>query len=770
MTCHSKVRPRVCALVLACVLVGLVLGSAYETRADPGPTLTVTPTALAWTDFADPNGLFSLRYPSNWAAAHGEIVVFSPAAQTSQGLAALPESPVLAILPDEQSVTAKMSPREAVRFWIQSLRGNWNEVQVAVQADRRVDGQVSAASRVSGIDERTQIAFEMYLAVFDLNGQNCLVIAIAPRSQWDASWPIMQQMLDTLTAPSRAAPATASEMGESTPVPWELELAQDGAARLNDPRAVGIGRNGQVYVLDAGADRVQVYDAQGNFLFAFGESGAKPGQFDFAEGGALAVDRSGQLYVLEPKNQRIQVFDPEGNLLRRIASGGLRSARDIAVSSGGQVYVSSEEARNIRAFDAEGHLTRHFVYKPKNGRVSSPRGLAVDSQDRLYVADPVAQSVFVLDAEGQPVTAVGSQSSEASHLAWPVAVTVGEGGQIYVGDTELRAVRVFSPEGQLLADQGPLRERGVVTPGCLAFDPAGRLYVCDVEGKRVVRYGLSGPTQAAPEQLPLVNGSFNGGLTGWREVPADMPSAGASVSVTVDVTDTGRLHGPALEIKRTTDGLSSGRAGVYQDLNLSAHGLKSLHLLAQVMIIKEEGENIGGPDSGQPPGAAIILKLTYRDKNGNNGEWYHGFYSKNVPGSDAVHFTTTPLEEWYQYKSDNLLAQTPDLAVITGLCTLYGFGQNMAGRVSGVQLVCSSWGVRHPEFWKGCTRGFESQGAILPVARSWTGIWPIRPPWRRCKAAMAISWLTRLKRNQKSSVKKATATTTTSIASTHASP
>ena len=684
---HRNRRRCWAAWVLACLLMGFLSGSLPQAHAALTPTPSSTATPVNWTGFTDRNGLFSLRHPPTWSVSHTGVAAFSPSGQASQDLSELTENPVLAILPDEQLVTTDLSPQEAVQFWIGALRDNWSEVQVAFQSDRQIDGRVTAAARVSGVDRRTQIPFEMYLLVFDLNNQNCLVIAIAPKAQWDMTWPVMEQMFDTLKvlSPTMASAPTSGPTEIKRGV-WDLELTSDSAARLTAPRAVGIGPSGQVYVVDVGGDRILMYDAQGDFLFAFGESGAKPGQFDFAGVGALAVDATGKVYVLDRGNRRIQIFNPTGELVNTISAGALGAAQGVAVSSSGQVYVSNEETRNIQIFDPEGHLIRQLVYKPNNGRVSSPKGLAIGPADRLYVADPVAQSIFVFDATGKLLTTLGSQSSEASYLAWPVAVAVDKGGQIYVGDTELRAVRAFTPEGQLLADQGPLREKGLTSPVALALDEQGRLYVADADGKRVVRYSLSGLTQAASVQLPLVNGSFQAGLAGWQQLPADMPSAGPSISGTVSVTDTGRLYGPALEIRRSGDGLSSGQVGVYQNLNIAAKDLKALHLLAQTMVIKEDGDNIGGPDSQRAPEAAIILKINYRDRRGNNGEWYHGFYSKSVPASDTTHFTTTPLEEWYQYKSDDLLAQIPDLETITGLY-IYGSGRTVEGRVNDVQLV-----------------------------------------------------------------------------------
>ena len=69
-----------------------------------------------------------------------------------------------------------------------------------------------------------------------------------------------------------------------------------------------------MYVADAD-NRIQVFDAQGNFLRKWGELGSGDGQFRFPSG--IAIDSSGTVYVADNENHRIQVFDAQGNFLRK---------------------------------------------------------------------------------------------------------------------------------------------------------------------------------------------------------------------------------------------------------------------------------------------------------------------------------------------------------------------------------------------------------------------------------------------------------------------
>ncbi len=92
-----------------------------------------------------------------------------------------------------------------------------------------------------------------------------------------------------------------------------------GPGHASDPRAQEPGQfrspwgivvdgQGDVFVSDAGNQRVQKFDREGNFITQWGGFGNGDGQFNFPYG--IAVDSRGSVFVVDSANTRVQQFMP----------------------------------------------------------------------------------------------------------------------------------------------------------------------------------------------------------------------------------------------------------------------------------------------------------------------------------------------------------------------------------------------------------------------------------------------------------------------------
>ena len=80
-----------------------------------------------------------------------------------------------------------------------------------------------------------------------------------------------------------------------------------GAGSMRNPYSVAVAGS-RLYVCDAGADRVLVFNLSGALLGSFGSAGTGNGQFLQPRG--VGVDASGLVYVLDSGNDRVEVFHP----------------------------------------------------------------------------------------------------------------------------------------------------------------------------------------------------------------------------------------------------------------------------------------------------------------------------------------------------------------------------------------------------------------------------------------------------------------------------
>jgi DNA-binding beta-propeller fold protein YncE len=181
-----------------------------------------------------------------------------------------------------------------------------------------------------------------------------------------------------------------------------------GPDELARPTAVAVTPDGsRVYVVDTGdidgaGHRIVIYDERGRRIGAFGERGHEPGQLNLPV--AAGVGPGGELFVLDAGNFRVQVFDAEGRLLRTWGSvgrgfGQFARPKSLAVDQLGQVYVSDSSFGNVQVFSPDGRLllpVGEVSRQDAPGRFALLSGVAVDEVGHVYLVDPLFRKVEIL--------------------------------------------------------------------------------------------------------------------------------------------------------------------------------------------------------------------------------------------------------------------------------------------------------------------------------------------------------------------------------------
>jgi len=119
------------------------------------------------------------------------------------------------------------------------------------------------------------------------------------------------------------------------------------------PTNVAVDGDGNVYVSDTFNNRVEIFDADGNFIRTFGKAGDGPGYFARPKG--IAVDADGHIWVADAIQDRVQVFDSEGRLLIWMGGHGLlpgqfNTVAGIAIDNKNRVFTSEQYPGRVQIF------------------------------------------------------------------------------------------------------------------------------------------------------------------------------------------------------------------------------------------------------------------------------------------------------------------------------------------------------------------------------------------------------------------------------------
>ncbi len=155
------------------------------------------------------------------------------------------------------------------------------------------------------------------------------------------------------------------------------------------PTDIAFGEDGEMFVSEYGSnDRVQVFDARGNFLRSFGSFGSDAGQF--ARPQSLVWDATRrELFVADSVNGRVQVFDREGKLKRILASGALVYPYGLDLLADGSLAVSELGAHRVQWVDADTGetLARAGSRGFARGQLQYPWALAARRDGSVAVLD-----------------------------------------------------------------------------------------------------------------------------------------------------------------------------------------------------------------------------------------------------------------------------------------------------------------------------------------------------------------------------------------------
>ncbi|MFO0706236.1 MAG: hypothetical protein U0412_05220 [Nitrospira sp.] len=260
-------------------------------------------------------------------------------------------------------------------------------------------------------------------------------------------------------------------------------------AMLNFPTAVAVDGHGHLYIADTMNHRVRRVDAQTGVITTIAGTGqarcsgdgGPAHQAALNEPAALAVDADEQLYIADQSNNRVRAVDLKTGAIRTVAGTGtaaydgdnkpaaestVAGPSGLALGADG-LYVADTFNGRIRCVNlSTGQITTlvgdggSYRYQapdePASPSVSRPSGIAVDGDGNLFLTDSDSHLIRRWDRRTRQLSRIAGTGTASlsgdggaalnAALCYPFGVAIDRDGTVLIADTFNHRIRALSLE------------------------------------------------------------------------------------------------------------------------------------------------------------------------------------------------------------------------------------------------------------------------------------------------------------------------------------
>lgn len=258
--------------------------------------------------------------------------------------------------------------------------------------------------------------------------------------------------------------------------------------KLTNPRGIAITNKHHIVVTQETSHTITVYGRKCKKVISFGSFGTEESQFNHPTG--VATDNKGNIFVADSKNNRIQKFDAQGNFLTLFdgqtnsSCGPLSAPTGLKINHEGSLYVVDRGNGRIVI------LTQDLKFKAAFGspgqslnQFQDPWDIAFDSRGFCYVTDIKQHCLMIFTSSGDFRGRIGAMGSQKSRLNRPSGISINRSGHIFVCEMGNHRVSIFHICSEFVeCFSGGL---SMVNPCGVAIDDDGFIYLSTAEAVHV---------------------------------------------------------------------------------------------------------------------------------------------------------------------------------------------------------------------------------------------------------------------------------------------
>jgi len=441
------------------------------------------------------------------------------------------------------------------------------------------------------------------------------------------------------------------------------------SAQLLLPSAVALDSSGNLYIAEAGGQRIRKVSPDGTIVTVagnghFGYSGdggpATSAMLDQPEG--VALDASGNLYIADSFNQRIRKVGTDG-VITTVAGTGVKGysgdggpatsallwiPNGVVVDASGNLYIADEYNQRVRRVGPDGAITTiagdgTIGYYGDGGPATSALigflyGIAVDGSGNFFfsngldwrVSEVSSTSVIrTVAGNGTPGNSGDGGNATSAQLD-PHTVSLDVSGNLYISDTSANCVRKVSLDGTITTvagngnagysgDGGQAINARLNDPAGLAVDPSGNLYIGDALNYRVRKIATDGTiTTFAGTGVSGFSGDGGSAVNARLTIPGSLAADDAGNVFIADGTRVRRVSSDGIIRTVAGNGTSadSGDGGPATQAALNTPSGIAVDSSGNLFIAETRGERIRVVSAG----TGIINTIAGNGTSGYSGD------------------------------------------------------------------------------------------------------------------------------------------------------